>query len=442
MNRRTLLISTAIVAAAAGAGVYGFRRLQATKAPKRRFRRQTAVQVAVAAREDVSTTLSVLGTVTASLTANVVSKVQGHLTEVLFKEGDYVKKGQLLATVDTKPYEANLAQYRGTLAQAQANLANAKTILARYERLYKQDSISRQNLETQRASVAMYEGSVKSAKGQIESASVSIGYGRITAPISGFIGIRGRDIGNLVGPSDSTPIGVITQTSPASIEFSVPQANIAEIVAPVRAGKKMPVQIYDQGGGAMIAQGAIAAVGNQIDASTGTVKVKAEVPNEDNMLFPNQFVNVTIVTGVIENAVVVPNAAVQTGTSGDFVFTVDDQSVAKKVPVKIGPSRGGKTVIVSGLSGGERVITTGADSVGSGSVVTVVTPKEVDMSVLDKPKAPRGMRGRAMGPADEGGASRPARSPAAAGGSAEGGRQAGTRRRPDGNGGGAAPSQP
>lgn len=390
-------ISIVVIVATVVVCFFGYHYWQSSQAAKRQgfVPRSVSVQLATAARQDVPEILTALGTVTANETAEVMSQVQGRLTAIYFKEGAHVKKGELLAKVDTCGYEANLSQYEGNLAQAKAQLANARAVLERYERLYKQDSLSKQDLEAQRAAVAQYEGSVKSIRGQMASASVSIGYGRVTAPISGYVGLRGRDLGNLVGPGDSSPIAVITQTSPIAVEFAVPQASLSRVVTPYRAGQRLGVEVYDQDGKTEIASGAVSAVGNEIDAATGTVKVKSRFENADGKLFPNQFVNVKMTTGVLRNAVVVPTVAVQTGTSGLFVFTVGEDLVAHRAPVEIGPAtEDGKTAILKGLEENARVVTAGVDSVSEGTKVSVIEPKEVDTSVLDSQPKGRGPRGR------------------------------------------------
>lgn len=343
----------------------------------------TAVQVAMASQTDVPTILSALGTVTASQTISVTSLISGHLEQIYFKEGQYVQKGQLLAKIDTRPYEATLQQYQGQLAESQAQLTNAKLTLARYQRLYAQDSIAKQDLDTQTATTAQYEGAIQSAKGQIASAKLNIEYGRIVAPISGYIGIRNVDIGNLV-TSSTTNIATITQTKPIAVTFSVPQTRLDEVVQPIRNGGKLIVKAYDQQGKTVLAQGEVGVISNEIDSTTGTVKLKAIFNNDDNKLFPNQFVNVKLQTGNLNNAIVVPTAAVQAGTSGQYVFVIDQTSTAHKVMVKTGPqTEDGKTVISSGLTAGQKVVTTGVDSLGNGSKVKIVKAKQVDLSVLD-----------------------------------------------------------
>ena len=397
MMSKKALLSTVVILAAMAACFVGYRYWQSSQAARHQgfAPRSVSVQLAQAVREDVPEILTALGTVSASETAEVMSQVQGRLTAIYFKEGSQVQKGALLAKIDTRGYEANLFQYEGSLAEAKAQLANARAVLDRYERLYKQDSLSRQDLDAQRAAVAQYEGAIKSIQGQMASANVSIGYGRVTAPISGYVGLRGRDLGNLVGPGDSSPIAVITQTSPISVEFSVPQASFSRVVTPYRAGEHLGVDVFDQDGKTEIASGVVSAVGNQIDTATGTVKVKSLFKNEDGKLFPNQFVNVKMTTGVLKNAVVVPTTAVQTGTSGLFVFTVGDDLVAHRVPVEIGPAtEDGKTAILKGLDENARVVTAGVDSVSEGTKVSVIEPKDVDVSVLDSQPKGRGPRGR------------------------------------------------
>lgn len=395
MKRRKLVFSAiAILAAAAigGGGYQYWKNKKSTTAPQqaggRRGRRMpTSVLTVPAKTQNVDVYVSALGTVTPAQSVSVISQVTGRLTQIFFKEGQYVKRGTLLAKVDTRGYEANTEQYRGTLAQSEAQLANARQVLSRYQKLYAQNSISKQDYDAQAALVKQYEGAVRAAKGQISGAQVSVGYGRITAPISGFIGLRGVDIGNLVGPSDSTAIATITQTRPISVEFSIPQANLSDVVTPIRAGKSLRVEVYDQSGSTQIAQSTVKTVGNSIDTTTGTVKLKADFPNTDDKLFPNQFVNVKLITNVLENAVVVPTAAVQTSTTGQFVFTVDSDSVAHRTPIKMGPDAGnGFTAILSGLKAGDPVITSGVDSATDGGKVNVVKPAAANGSDGAKPR--------------------------------------------------------
>lgn len=344
----------------------------------------TSVQVATASQSNVPVILSALGTVTASQTVSVRSRIEGHLQEVYFKEGQYVQKGELLAKVDTRSYEATLQQYQGQLAEDQAQLNSAKLTLARYKRLYAQDSIAKQDLDTQTATTAQYEGAIKADLGQIASAKLNIEYGRIEAPISGYIGIRSVDVGNLVSTDSSTAIATITQTKPIAVVFSIPQTKLDDVVQPIRNGGKLVVKAYDQQGKTVLAEGSVGVISNEIDSTTGTVKLKATFNNDDNKLFPNQFVNVKLQTGELNNAIVVPSAAVQASTAGQYVFVIDQKSVAHKVMVKVGPqTEDGKTAILSGVTAGQKVVTTGVDSLGNGSKVNIVTAQQVDTSVLD-----------------------------------------------------------
>ena len=256
--------------------------------------------------------------------------------------------------------------------------------MARYKRLYAQDSIAKQDLDTQTATTAQYEGAIKADLGQIASAKLNIEYGRIEAPISGYIGIRSVDVGNLVSTDSSTAIATITQTKPIAVVFSIPQTKLDEVVQPIRNGGKLVVKAYDQQGKTVLAEGSVGVISNEIDSTTGTVKLKATFNNDDNKLFPNQFVNVKLQTGELNNAIVVPSAAVQASTAGQYVFVIDQKSVAHKVMVKVGPqTEDGKTAILSGVTAGQKVVTTGVDSLGNGSKVNIVTAQQVDTSVLD-----------------------------------------------------------
>ncbi|MHA3105384.1 efflux RND transporter periplasmic adaptor subunit [Acinetobacter sp. ANC 3791] len=384
MQRKKLLILVCLLILVVGTVAYFFVKNKNTQKRNGPPKNPTSVQVSTASQSNVPVILSALGTVTASQTVSVTSLIQGHLQEVYFKEGQYVQKGQLLAKVDTRSYEATLQQYQGQLAENQAQLNNAKLTLARYQRLYAQDSIAKQDLDTQIATAAQYEGAIKADLGQIASAKLNIEYGRIVAPISGYIGIRNIDVGNLVSTDATTAIATITQTKPIAVVFSIPQTKLDDVVQPIRNGGKLMVKAYDQQGKTMLAEGEVRVISNEIDSTTGTVKLKATFNNDDNKLFPNQFVNVKLQTGELNNAIVVPSAAIQTSTAGQYVFVIDQKSVAHKVMVKVGPqTEDGKTAILSGVKTGQKVVTTGVDSLGNGSKVNIVTAQKVDTSILD-----------------------------------------------------------
>lgn len=390
MSGKIKAIIGLVVAIVVGIGCYFYFKGQPSKDNKAnmnmQMNRDTPVQVGIVSAQDVPVQLSALGTVVADKTVSVTSRITGHLQEVYFKEGQYVKQGQLLAQIDVKPYQATLEQYQGSLAESQAQLKNAQLTLARYQRLYEKDSIAKQDLDTQSATTTQYQGAVKSAQGQIKTAALNIQYGRITAPISGYIGLRKIDVGNAVS-ADSTSIAVITQMQPMAVTFNIPQTNISSIIQPLRQGNALSVDAFDQSGAQHIAQGQVKVISNEIDTTTGTVMLKAMFDNQNNALFPNQFVNIKLKVNTLKDALIVPSAAVQVGTSGKYVFVIDEQSKAHKVTVTTGPEAPNNQVIVfSGLKVGQKVVTSGGDSLGNGSKVNIVTPEKVDVSVLDAAK--------------------------------------------------------
>lgn len=349
------------------------------------------VQVGVAAQQDVPIQVNALGTVISDRVVTVTSRVTGNLEKIYFNEGQYVKQGDLLAQIDVRPYQATLEQYQGTLAESQAQMKNAELTLERYQRLYAKDSIAKQDVDTQLALTKQYVGAVKAAEGQIKTAQLNITYSKVTAPISGYIGLRKIDIGNAVS-ADSTGIVTITQMHPIAVTFGVPQNQLANIVAPIRTGKSLAVQAFDQTGTQQVAQGEVKIISNEIDTTTGTVLLKAIFDNQNNQLFPNQFVNIKLNTSILSNAIVVPKAAVQASDSGKFVFTVDQKLIVHKVVVKTGPETTDGKIVVTGIQVGDRVVTNGSDSLGNGSKVKIVTPQVVDTRILDAAKQPEHSR--------------------------------------------------
>ncbi len=271
------------------------------------------VKVAEARSQDIDIVLRALGTVTAYNTVTVKPQVSGELVKVAFTEGQMVKAGDLLAQVDPRPFEVALAQAQGQQQQNLAQLENAKRDLQRYQTLFKQDSIARQQLDTQAALVRQYEGSVKSDQAAVDSAKLNLAYSRITAPISGRLGLRQVDQGNLVSSSDTNGLVVITQTQPISVVFTLPETQLQQVLEQVRAGKTLPVQAYDRADTRRIASGVLETIDNQIDVSTGTVKLKARFDNADQTLFPNQFVNVHLLVETRSGVTALPTAAVQQG---------------------------------------------------------------------------------------------------------------------------------
>ncbi|QYE35119.1 MdtA/MuxA family multidrug efflux RND transporter periplasmic adaptor subunit [Polymorphobacter sp. PAMC 29334] len=327
------------------------------------------VGTATAITTDVPITIDALGTVTSPVTATMRTQIAGRLFTVNFREGQMVKKGQLLAQVDPRPYQQLLDQAKGTLARDQALLSAAKVDLTRYQTLLKQDSIASQTVDTQAALVRQYAGTVTTDKGAVGAAQLNLGYTSVNAPVSGRAGLRGVDVGNYVSPGDTAGIVVITQISPIDVLFTLPQDRVPAVQARIRAGASLPVTALDRDGGAVVAQGMFSTLDNQIDTTTGTVRAKARFTNTDGALFPNQFVNARLLLDTVKGAVTIPATAVRNGPQGNFVFVVGPGSKAKLTPVTLGPTSGDNVSITSGIAAGTVVVTEGADKLKDGGAV-------------------------------------------------------------------------
>lgn len=375
---RTMLVALALAVAAAIAWWWWSAREDAAPpsapAPGTASRwgdtaRPLPVTVVVAAVDDVPIVLDALGTVTSLRTVTVRSQVDGPLLRVPFREGQLVKAGELLAEIDPRPYEVRLAQAQGQLARDRALLENAKVDLERYRQLVKQDAASAQQLDTQAALVRQYESALKIDQAQVDDARLQLGYTRITAPLSGRLGLRLVDAGNLVRAGDATGIVTITQIQPIGVTFSVAEKDIDPILVRYRDGREMTVQALDRDLREVLATGTLTTVDNQIDTTTGTLRMKAEFANRDRALFPNQFVNVRVSIDTIEGAVVIPGAAVQRGAPGTFVYVVRaDRTVALR-RVSLGPADGQRVVVRDGVVAGERVVVDGVDNLRDGRSV-------------------------------------------------------------------------
>ncbi|MHC1790169.1 MdtA/MuxA family multidrug efflux RND transporter periplasmic adaptor subunit [Solidesulfovibrio sp.] len=330
-----------------------------------------SVTTAVARAGVAPVTLSGLGTVTPLRTVTVKSRVDGELMDVRFTEGQLVKEGELLAQIDPRAFAAQLEQYQGQLAKDTALLENARADLTRYSSLAKKDMLAGQTKDTQGSLVRQYEGAIRTDKGLIDNARLQLEYSRITAPITGRVGLRKVDAGNMVKASESTAICVITQVSPISVLFTLPEDQLPAVLARHRAGERLTVAAYDRSMTRKLAGGILATADNQIDTATGTVKLRAVFDNADEALFPNQFVNAELLLEERKGVILVPAAAVQRGPKGARVYVVDAGGVARSKAVTAGLAVGEDVVADSGLTAGEVVVVEGADRLRDGARVAV-----------------------------------------------------------------------
>ncbi len=335
---------------------------------------RAAVVTIPARKVDMPVYLRGLGTATASNTVTVRSRVDGQLVHVAFREGQFVKQGDLLAEIDKRPFEVQLAQAKGQLARDQALLQSAKAEQQRNQLLLDKGLIPKQQFDTQAATVGQYEGAIQADQAQIDSANLQITYSRIVAPISGQIGLRLVDEGNIVRAADPNGMVVITQVQPISVLFSIPEDNLGDVLRKLRAGLNLRVEAWDHDDTKKIADGVLLTADNQIDPTTGTSKLKAVFDNANNVLYPNQFVNVRLLIDVLKAAVVVPAATIQRGSQGAFVYVINDNQTAELRQVTIKNSEGNDAALASGVAAGEMVVLEGMDKIQDGSKVDVQTP--------------------------------------------------------------------
>ena len=369
-----------LILVAAGAGYYVYTRQaeDAQPAAGKKGGRDAASRVMPvvaqpAAKKDVNVYLTGLGTVTPLKTVTVRSRVDGQLMRVVFREGQLVREGELLAEIDPRPFQAALTQYEGQMARDQALLANARIDLDRYRVLLAQDSIAKQLVDTQDALVRQYEGTVKIDQGLVDNARLQLAYSRVTAPIPGRLGLRQVDVGNIVRSSDTTGLVVITQLQPITVIYTIAQDNLQVVLKRIQSGERVPVDAFDRDQKVKLAAGILLTVDNQIDTTTGTVKLKAQFPNDDSRLFPNQFVNVRMLIDTRTEVTTVPSAALQRGARGLFVYVVKEDRTVTLRDVKTGPTENDSTVIESGIEPGELVVTDGMDRLREGAKVELPT---------------------------------------------------------------------
>ncbi|PKU24105.1 efflux RND transporter periplasmic adaptor subunit [Telmatospirillum siberiense] len=371
---RARLIWTSVVLLALAAMVWGVVRSQGAteaKGPGTAAPGPVPVVAATVGRGDIDIALDALGTVTPLATVTVKPRIAGHLTQVAFREGQVVKAGDLLAQIDPRPYERQLEQYEGQLSKDKAALKAAEVDLERYRTLVAQDSLARQTQDTQEATVQQDRATVATDQAQVDNAKLNLIYCRIESPITGRAGLRQVDPGNYVQTSDTAGIVVITQMSPISVLFTLAEDDLPAVMGELRNGAKLAVTAYNRNKTARLAVGTLTTVDNQVDTGTGTVKLRAQFGNEDEMLFPNQFVNVRLRVKTMRESTLIPTAAVQRGAPGTFSYLVGADNKVSVRHITLGTASGDQVAVLSGLQPGDKVVVDGADRLREGTLVSL-----------------------------------------------------------------------
>ena len=377
MERSRRIVSVVLILAAFVAVAWLARTLaqssQAHSVASRRTRPATTVGVAAVKQADVPVTIESLGTVTPPATVTVSPQVTGVLKQVLFQEGQLVHAGDVLAVIDPRPFVMAATQAEGALLRDQAQLANARILEARDRTLLQQDSIAEQDVETQIALVKQLEGTVKTDEGALAAARLNVEWSKITAPVSGRTGLRQVDVGNYINAGNTTGVVVITEVNPIDVEFTVSQDDVPRIQKRLATGVQLPATAFDRTRTTMLAKGTFSTLDNQVDVNTGTVKAKARFANDSGVLFPSQFVNLSLLLDTIKGATVAPGAAVRSGANGDFVYVLNGNHTVSVRAVKRGQANGDQVSISSGLKLGEQVITEGGDRLTDGAAVQLAS---------------------------------------------------------------------
>jgi multidrug efflux system membrane fusion protein len=352
----------------------------------------------VVGKGDIAINLNALGTVSSLATVTIRTQISGYLMKVVFKEGDEVKKGDLLAEIDSRPYEATLAQAKGQLARDEAMLKGAQVDLTRYQGLAAQNAVPHQTLDTQIALVAQDQGTVEADRAAVKSAEVNLQYCRIVSPLDGRVGLRQVDQGNYVTPGDASGLVVITQLKPISVLFPVPEDNLQAISKRIQAGAVLPAAAYDRSGATKIADGTLQTFDSQIDQTTGTIKLRAQFSNETETLYPNQFVNIRLLLDTHKDVTTISTAGIQRGVPGTFVYLVNADSTVSVRPIQLGVTDGDRVEVRSGLTPGERIVIDGADKLRDGAKINVrsetvpTQPSDADKSGAKKRRSESGQK--------------------------------------------------
>ena len=412
LGRIALVIALALAAVALGlklenVGISTLDRGQ--PAPKPSGTPPQAIGAAAAAQGDMPIFINALGAVTPLATVTIRTQISGRLMSVGFEEGQMVKQGDLIAQIDDRPYHATLVQQQAQLAKDTSLHDQAVSDLARYEALSRQDSIAKQQVDDQRFLVAQDAAAMQIDQAQIDATKLNIDYCHITSPINGRVGLRQVDPGNYVQPTDTAGLVVITELDPISVVFSTPEDNLPRITKRVNAGEKLIAEAYDRANVKKLADGELTTYDNVVDTTTGTFKLRATFANPGNALFPSQFVNVRLLVDTMKGVVLVPNAAIQIGTDGSYVYLLNDDSTVTVRKVKTGPADAAHTVIENGLNVGDKVVIDGVDRLRDGSKVRVIADAPSSGAAQDGQHKGQGHRQRQQGA--EGGSTTPAAAP-------------------------------